>query len=33
MNRMAQAQAPLTGKLVLHYRVGERLGSGGMGEV
>ena len=29
---MAQA-APLTGKLVLHYRVGQRLGSGGMGEV
>src|SRR2546428_6760405 len=32
MNAMAQA-ASLTGKLVLHYRVGHRLGSGGMGEV
>jgi TolB-like protein/Flp pilus assembly protein TadD/predicted Ser/Thr protein kinase len=33
MNAMAQASASLTGKLVLHYRVGHRLGSGGMGEV
>ena len=32
MGGMAQA-APLTGKLVLHYRVGQRLGGGGMGEV
>jgi serine/threonine protein kinase/tetratricopeptide (TPR) repeat protein len=32
MGGMAQA-ASLSGKLVLHYRVGERLGSGGMGEV
>jgi serine/threonine protein kinase/tetratricopeptide (TPR) repeat protein len=32
MSGMAQA-APLTGKLVLHYRVGQRLGGGGMGEV
>ena len=33
MNAMAQASASLTGKLVLHYRVGHRLGTGGMGEV
>ncbi len=32
MSGMAQAAA-LTGKLVLHYRVGQRLGAGGMGEV
>jgi pimeloyl-ACP methyl ester carboxylesterase/predicted Ser/Thr protein kinase len=32
MGGMAQA-ASLSGKLVLHYRVGQRLGSGGMGEV
>jgi serine/threonine protein kinase/Flp pilus assembly protein TadD len=32
MGSMAQV-ASLTGKLVLHYRVGQRLGSGGMGEV
>lgn len=32
MSGMSQA-APLTGKLILHYRVAERLGSGGMGEV
>ena len=32
MGGMVQA-APLTGKLVLHYRVGHRLGGGGMGEV
>ena len=30
---MAQAPASLTGKLILHYRVGQRLGGGGMGEV
>ena len=30
---MAQAPASLTGKLVLHYRVAQRLGAGGMGEV
>src|SRR5919109_2136215 len=33
MNAMAQASASLTGKLVLHYRVGNRIGAGGMGEV
>src|SRR5918994_58944 len=33
MTGMAQAPASLTGKLVLHYRVGQRLGGGGMGEV
>ena len=33
MTAMSQAQASLTGKVVLHYRVGQRLGSGGMGEV
>jgi serine/threonine protein kinase/tetratricopeptide (TPR) repeat protein len=33
MNAMTQAAASLTGKLVLHYRVGQRLGAGGMGEV
>jgi serine/threonine protein kinase/tetratricopeptide (TPR) repeat protein len=33
MSGMAQEAASLTGKLVLHYRVGRRLGSGGMGEV
>lgn len=33
MKGMAAASAGLTGKLVLHYRVGERLGSGGMGDV
>src|SRR5262245_16427142 len=32
MGRMSQT-ATLTGKLVLHYRVGQRLGGGGMGEV
>jgi serine/threonine protein kinase/Flp pilus assembly protein TadD len=32
MGGMSQA-ATLTGKLVLHYRVGQRLGGGGMGEV
>lgn len=32
MGGMAQV-ASLTGKLVLHYRVGQRLGGGGMGEV
>jgi serine/threonine protein kinase/Tfp pilus assembly protein PilF len=32
MGGMAQA-ASLTGSLILHYRVGHRLGSGGMGEV
>ncbi len=30
---MAHAPASLTGKLILHYRVGQRLGGGGMGEV
>jgi serine/threonine protein kinase/Tfp pilus assembly protein PilF len=33
MTGMAQAPASLTGKLILHYKVGQRLGSGGMGEV
>src|SRR5918994_2103725 len=33
MSGMAQAPASLTGKVILHYRVGERLGGGGMGEV
>jgi non-specific serine/threonine protein kinase len=33
MTWMAQAPASLTGKLILHYRVGHRLGGGGMGEV
>jgi serine/threonine protein kinase/Tfp pilus assembly protein PilF len=33
MSRMAPAPASLTGKLILHYRVGHRLGGGGMGEV
>ena len=33
MTGMAQAPASLTGKLILHYRVGQRLGAGGMGEV
>jgi serine/threonine protein kinase/Tfp pilus assembly protein PilF len=33
MTGMAQAPASLTGKLILHYRVGQRLGGGGMGEV
>lgn len=33
MGGMAQAPASLTGKLILHYRVGQRLGGGGMGEV
>src|SRR5918994_2003316 len=33
MSGMAQAPASLTGKVILHYRVGQRLGGGGMGEV
>jgi serine/threonine protein kinase len=33
MTGMAQAPASLTGKLILHYKVGQRLGGGGMGEV
>jgi len=33
MSGMAQAPASLSGKTILHYRVGERLGGGGMGEV
>lgn len=33
MNAMAHASASLSGKLVLHYQVGQRLGAGGMGEV
>jgi TolB-like protein/Flp pilus assembly protein TadD/predicted Ser/Thr protein kinase len=33
MTGMAQAPASLTGKVILHYRVGQRLGGGGMGEV
>jgi non-specific serine/threonine protein kinase len=33
MGGMPQAPASLTGKLILHYRVGPRLGGGGMGEV
>jgi serine/threonine protein kinase/Tfp pilus assembly protein PilF len=33
MTGMAQAPASLTGKLVLQYKVAQRLGGGGMGEV
>jgi serine/threonine protein kinase/Flp pilus assembly protein TadD len=33
MGPMAHAPASLSGKILLHYRVGQRLGVGGMGEV
>jgi len=33
MSGMAQAPPSLSGKTILHYRVGQRLGGGGMGEV
>jgi serine/threonine protein kinase/Flp pilus assembly protein TadD len=33
MSGMAQAPASLSGKVILHYKVGQRLGAGGMGEV
>src|SRR5947209_6260270 len=33
MRTMAQQAPKMTGRNVLHYRIGERLGVGGMGEV